>query len=259
MTGTAMADAGGGLAYAGPAVRKLAREFGVDLAGVAGTGEGGRVQAEDLHRHVRQAMTTVASPVTQATLFDEADVTDLEALRRQFNARDPGRPEITMASFLIKAVAATLGRFGNFNAVLHGDELMPQRRIHIGFAADTSDGVLVAVVRDGDRIGLRDISAELDGPMADGGIGLAEIERGCFLISWFASPGFIPMIRAPDLATLGAAPAVIRPVWNGQDFGPRLMLPLALSWDQRVADGAEAARFLAYLRGLLGDFRQILL
>jgi pyruvate dehydrogenase E2 component (dihydrolipoamide acetyltransferase) len=255
MADVAIAVATAGPAYAGPAVRKLAREFGVDLADVAGTGDGGRVQAQDLHRHVQQSMARAAVPATapHATHFDEADVTDLEALRQQFNAHNPGGPEITMASFLIKAVAVTLRSFPNFNASLEGDELVLKRQFHIGFAADTPNDLQVAVISDVDRKGLREISAAVAQPTLQAGDG------GCFSIASPGGQGFTPIINAPDVAMLGVARAAIKPVWNGQEFTPRLMLPLALSWDRRVIDGAEATGFLMHLSGVLGDFRQILL
>jgi pyruvate dehydrogenase E2 component (dihydrolipoamide acetyltransferase) len=298
----------GGPAYAGPAVRKLAREFGLDLADVAGSGEAGRIQAEDLHRHVRQAVARPPAPIPPAstlppwpaidfakfgptsrqplsrirrisgpalarnaatiphvTNFDEADITDLEALRQHFNAQDPKAPRLTVLSFLIKAMVATLRRFPNFNAALDGDDLILKQYFHIGFAADTPNGLLVPVIRHADRKGLHDISAELADlalQAREGRIRQTDMEGGCISISslgGIGGQGFTPIINAPEVAILGVARAATKPVWNGEAFMPRLMLPLSLSWDHRVLDGAEAARFLVHLTGLLGDIRQILL
>ena len=301
---------GTGATYAGPSVRKLARELGIDLSGVAGSGESGRVQIDDVHRHVQRvagqgtqvatapvsalppwpvidfarfgpverqrisrvrqisgpALARNAATIPHVTNFDEADVTELEELRQRFNAQDAGGgARITLLTFLIKAVVATLRAYPSFNASLDGDHLVLKQYFHIGFAADTPNGLLVPVVRDADRKGIAEIAREMADLAAQARGGLirqGSMEGGCFSISslgGIGGQGFTPIINAPEVAILGVAKAAIKPVWDGTAFAPRLMLPLALSWDHRVVDGAEAARFLVHLSGLLGDFRQILL
>jgi pyruvate dehydrogenase E2 component (dihydrolipoamide acetyltransferase) len=248
------------LAYAGPFVRKLARELGVDLALVSGSGDGGRIQMEDVHRHVQEAVRGRGDGVVSSALahFDEADVTELEALRQRFNAGDAGGGvEITMLSFVIKAVVATLRIFPAFSASLDDGLLFD-----IGFAAEGPNGLSVPVICDADRKGISGIArevAELSGEARDGRIRQGEMGGGCFSIVALGGVGFVPSINASEVAVLGVAGVAMRPVWNGEAFTPRLILPLALAWDSRVADSAGAARFLAHLSSVLEDFRQILL
>jgi pyruvate dehydrogenase E2 component (dihydrolipoamide acetyltransferase) len=299
--------------HASPSIRRMARELGVDLAAVTGTGPRGRIVREDLQRFVRNVM---AAPTTHAggdslggitlapwpqvdfskighidraplpkirklsgaslarnavviphvTNFEDADITDLEALRRTLNAQaSPADPKVTLLSFLIKATAATLAKYRQFNSSLDGDELVLKSYFHIGFAADTSNGLVVPVIRDVDTKSITQIAveaADLAARARDGKLKPTDMQGGCFTISSLGgvgSTGFTPIINAPEVAILGVTRAQMRPVWNGKEFQPRLILPLILSWDHRVVDGVAAARFLVHLSGLLNDLRKILL
>jgi pyruvate dehydrogenase E2 component (dihydrolipoamide acetyltransferase) len=170
-----------------------------------------------------------------------------------------------MLAFLIKACVAALQKFPDFNASLDGDQLVLKRYFHIGFAADTPNGLVVPVIKDADRKGVLQISAEMSElakKARDGKLSPSEMSGGCFSISSLGGIGgryFTPIINAPEVAILGVCRSVTEPVWDGKAFQPRLMLPLSLSWDHRVVDGASAARFNAFLIQILGDFRRVLL
>jgi len=204
--------------------------------------------------------------IPHVTQFDEADITDLEAFRVAMNQEhEKSNAKLTMLAFLIKASVAALKRFPDFNASIDGDNIVLKQYFHIGFAADTPNGLVVPVLRDADRKGVADIAREM-GELAkkarDGKIGPAEMQGGCFSISSLGGIGgtaFTPIINAPEVAILGVSKTKTKPVWNGKEFVPRLMLPLSLSYDHRVIDGAAAARFTSYLSQLLGDMRRTLL
>ncbi len=296
------------LPHASPSVRKFARELGVNLTQVKGSGNKGRITPDDVRQYVKAALAAAATggsgvgldllpwPKVDFTRFgeiestplsrikkisganlhrnwvmiphvtnnDKADVTSLEALRKQLN--EEGKKEgirVTMLAFVIKAVVAALKKFPEFNASLDGDNLVLKKYFHIGFAADTPNGLVVPVIRDADKKGVAEIAketAELAGLARDGKLGAANMQGGCFTISSLGGIGgtdFTPIINAPEVAILGLSRSTIEPVWNGKEFEPRLMLPLSLSYDHRVIDGAAAARFNAYLGSLLADFRRI--
>jgi pyruvate dehydrogenase E2 component (dihydrolipoamide acetyltransferase) len=304
-------------AHASPSVRKFARELGVDLAQVKGTGPNARIQQEDVQNFVKAAMSggapgatagagisgggslnllpwpTVdfakfgpieAKPLSRikkisganlarnwvmiphVTQFDEADITDLEAFRVQLNKEnEKGGIKITMLAFLIKASVAALKKFPDFNASLDGDNLVLKKYFHVGFAADTPNGLVVPVIRNADQKGVLQIAkemGELSAKAREGKLGPAEMQGGCFSISSLGGIGgtaFTPIINAPEVAILGVSKSATKPVWTGKDFAPRLMVPLSLSYDHRVIDGASAARFTAYLAGLLADMRRVML
>ncbi len=306
-----------GMPHASPSVRKFARELGVDLARVAGTGPKDRITQEDVQGFVKQALSGAAPasaaaagaslgggidllpwPKVDFTKFgeiepkplsrikkisganlhrnwvmiphvtnnDEADITDLEALRVTLNKEnEKSGIKITMLAFLIKACVAALRKFPEFNASLDGDNLILKKYFHIGFAADTPNGLVVPVIRDADKKGILEIAvamADLSKKARDGKLSPAEMQGGCFSISSLGGIGgthFTPIINAPELAILGASRSYMKPVWDGKQFMPRLVLPLSLSYDHRVIDGAAAARFNAYLGSLLADFRRIAL
>lgn len=204
--------------------------------------------------------------IPHVTNFDEADVTDLEAFRNRVNAenaKDPQAAKLTMLAFLIKASVATLKAFPTFNSSLDGENLVLKQYFHIGFAADTPNGLVVPVIRDADRKGLYEIAAEsaaLAKKARDGKLGPADMSGASFTVSslgGIGGTGFTPIINAPEVAILGVTRSQIRPVWNGKEFVPRLIMPLCLSWDHRVIDGALAARFLVQLAKLIDDFRRI--
>jgi pyruvate dehydrogenase E2 component (dihydrolipoamide acetyltransferase) len=173
--------------------------------------------------------------------------------------------KITMLAFLIRACIAALKKFPEFNAALDGDNLVYRKYFHIGFAADTPNGLVVPVIRDADRKGVAEIGTEMSALAArarEGKLSPTDMQGGTFSISSLGGIGgtyFTPIINAPEVAILGACRAVMRPTWNGEKFEPRLILPLSLSWDHRVIDGASAARFNSYLVQILGDFRRVLL
>jgi len=304
-------------AHASPSVRKFARELGVDLAQVKGTGPNARIQQEDVQNFVKQALSGGGAPggpagsvtgggslnllpwpsvdftkfgaietkplsrikkisganlarnwvmIPHVTQFDEADITDLEAFRVQMNKEnEKSGIKITMLAFLIKASVSALRKFPDFNASLDGDNLVLKKYFHIGFAADTPNGLVVPVIRNADQKGVLDIAKEMGALSAkarEGKLGPAEMQGGCFSISSLGGIGgtaFTPIINAPEVAILGVSKSATKPVWNGKDFSPRLMVPLSLSYDHRVIDGASAARFTAYLAGLLADMRRVML
>ena len=294
---------------AGPAARRAARELGIDLAAVSGTGRGGRVTLEDVARAARDAgqgggatsgllaglpewphpdfasfgeiervplsrIARIAGPllarnwvaIPHVTQFDEADITELEAFRKTVNAdhADEG-VKVTMVSLLLKACAVALREFPAFNSSLDGDELVLKHYYHLGFAADTPAGLMVPVIRDVDRKGLLGIArelAELSAAARDGSITGEQMTGGTFTISSLGGIGgtaFTPIINAPEVAILGVSRSAMKPVWDGRSFGARLMLPLSLSYDHRVIDGAAAARFTTRLAELLRDPREMLL
>ncbi|MBV7482833.1 dihydrolipoyllysine-residue acetyltransferase [Bordetella sp. BOR01] len=303
----------GQLPHASPSVRKFARELGVNLSKVKGSGLKDRITADDVRAFVKQALAAPAAaaggadgaalgllpwPKIDFTKFgpieakplsrikkisganlhrnwvmiphvtnnDEADITDLEALRVTLNKEnEKSGVKVTMLAFLIKAVVAGLKKFPEFNASLDGDQLVYKQYYHIGFAADTPNGLVVPVIRDADKKGILDIAkemGELSKKARDGKISPAEMQGGCFSISSLGGIGgthFTPIINAPEVAILGVSRSAQKPVWDGKQFVPRLIVPLSLSYDHRVIDGAAAARFNAYLGQLLADFRRIAL
>ncbi|MBV2180292.1 dihydrolipoyllysine-residue acetyltransferase [Castellaniella sp. MT123] len=304
------------LPHASPSVRQFARELGVNLSQVTGSGPKNRITADDIRSYVKQALATGGvSPVgstlpagegfsvlgwpkvdfakfgeieskplsrikkisganlhrnwvmiPHVTNNDVADITELEALRQQLNAENKkSGVKVTMLAFLIKAVVAALKKFPEFNASLDGDNLVLKHYYHIGFAADTPNGLVVPVIRDADRKGVLELAtetSELAAQAREGKLSPSQMQGGCFSISSLGGIGgtdFTPIINAPEVAILGVSRSAMQPVWDGKAFQPRLMLPLSLSYDHRVIDGASAARFNAYLAGLLADFRRIIL
>jgi pyruvate dehydrogenase E2 component (dihydrolipoamide acetyltransferase) len=204
--------------------------------------------------------------IPHVTNNDVADITELEELRQTLNQENQkSGTKVTMLAFLIKAVVAALKKFPEFNASIDGDNLVLKQYYHIGFAADTPNGLMVPVIRDADKKGIFELASETSdlAKMArDGKLSPAQMQGGCFSISSLGGIGgtnFTPIINAPEVAILGVSRSSHQPVWNGSEFLPRLMLPLSLSYDHRVIDGAAAARFNAYLGSLLADFRRIAL
>ncbi|CBJ42898.1 dihydrolipoyllysine-residue acetyltransferase [Ralstonia solanacearum] len=311
----------GKAAHASPSVRKYARELGVDVNLVGGTGPKNRITQDDVQRYVKGVMTGQAAapgkaaaaasapagggelnllpwPKVDFTKFgpvepkplsrikkisganlhrnwvmiphvtnnDEADITELEAFRVQMNKEhEKAGVKFTMLAFVIKAVVGALKKFPTFNASLDGDNLVFKQYYHVGFAADTPNGLMVPVIRDADKKGVVDIAkemAELSKAAREGKLKPDQMQGGCFSISSLGGIGgthFTPIINAPEVAILGLSRGYQKPVWDGKQFVPRLTLPLSLSYDHRVIDGAEAARFNAYLAAVLADFRRVLL
>jgi pyruvate dehydrogenase E2 component (dihydrolipoamide acetyltransferase) len=299
--------------HASPSVRKFARELGVDLSSVAGSGPKGRVLQADVQAFVKGALArSAAAPAAPAvggltvlpwpqvdfakfgpieaqplsrikkisganlhrnwvmiphvTNNDVADITDLEALRVQLNKEnEKSGVKLTMLAFLIKAAVAALKKHPEFNSSLDGDNLVLKRYYHIGFAADTPNGLVVPVIKDADKKGVMEVAKET-GDLAkqarEGKLKPTDMQGGTFSISSLGGIGgtsFTPIINAPEVAILGVSRSSQQPVWDGKAFVPRLMLPLSLSYDHRVIDGALAARFNAYLAQLLADFRRAML
>ena len=304
--------------HASPGVRRFARELGVDVALVKGSGPKGRILKEDIQNFVKQSLaggpglTTAgagstggglalglpawpkvdfakfgpveAKPLTRiqkisgpalarnwvmiphVTQFDEADVTDLEAFRSKVNEEiAKSGAKVTPLAFLIKAVVAALKKFPAFNSSLDGENLVLKHYWHIGFAADTPNGLVVPVIKNADQKGVIEIAketAELAGKAREGKLGPADMQGGTFSISSLGGIGgtaFTPIINAPEVAILGVSKTVTKPVWNGREFAPRQMLPLSLSYDHRVIDGASAARFTSYLAQVIADLRRSVL
>jgi pyruvate dehydrogenase E2 component (dihydrolipoamide acetyltransferase) len=303
--------------HASPSVRKFARELGVDVSRVQGTGPKGRITQDDVTAFVKGVMTgqraaPAAAPaaagggelnllpwpkidftkfgpvepkplsrikkisganlhrnwvmIPHVTNNDEADITELEALRVQLNKEnEKAGVKFTMLAFVIKAVVAGLKKFPTFNASLDGDNLVFKQYYHVGFAADTPNGLVVPVIRDADKKGLVEIAkemAELSKAAREGKLKPDQMQGGCFSISSLGGIGgthFTPIINAPEVAILGLSRSAMKPVWDGKQFVPRLTMPLSLSYDHRVIDGAEAARFNAYLGAILADFRRVIL
>ena len=204
--------------------------------------------------------------IPHVTNHDDADITELEAFRVQLNKEnEKAGIKVTMLAFLVKACVAALKKFPEFNSSLDGDQLVLKQYFHVGFAADTPNGLVVPVIKDADKKGILQISQEM-GELAkkarDGKLGPADMSGACFTISSLGGIGgryFTPIINAPEVAILGVCKSQIEPVWDGKQFQPRLMLPLSLSWDHRVVDGASAGRFNAYLGAILADFRRTML
>lgn len=309
-----------GRVYASPSVRRLAREFGVDLSAVSGSGRKSRILKEDVQSYVKYELSrpkmTPGSNVSEGsgglqvlpppkvdfakfgeveevpltriqklsgpnlhrnwvtiphvTQFEEADITDLEAFRKEQNQIAEKRKlgvKITPLVFMMKAVADALKAYPTFNSSLSasGESLVMKKYFHIGIAVDTPGGLVVPVVKDVDKKGVMDISRELTEisiKARDGKLKATDMQGSCFTISSLGGIGgtaFTPIVNAPDVAILGVSKSEIKPKWNGKDFAPRLMLPLSLSYDHRVIDGALAARFAVHLADCLGDIRRILL
>jgi pyruvate dehydrogenase E2 component (dihydrolipoamide acetyltransferase) len=295
---------GAGPVYASPSVRRLARERGIDLTRVGGTGRKGRITKEDLDRGPaapgpaapapgldlapwpsldfekfgpierveRSRIQKISAPnlarnwvmIPHVTHNDEADITELEAWRKQLNAEQED-VKVTMVAFLVIASVATLKEYPIFNSSLDGDELILKRYYNIGFAADTPGGLVVPVIKEADKKGLFEIAAdltELSGKARAGKLSPTDIQGSTFTISSLGGIGgtsFTPIVNAPEVAILGATRSAMKPVWNGSEFTPRLMLPLSLSYDHRVIDGAAAARFMVALVKVLSDLRRALL
>jgi len=296
--------------YAGPAVRLLARELGVQLDKVTGTGPRGRVQKDDVNNYVKAALSsaptatagagipqvpavdfsqfgdieTVAMSkiqkltaanmqrnwlnVPHVTQFDEADITKLESFRKSL--KDEGEKRgirITPVSFLIKALATSLQANPEFNRSLAGDgeNYVQKHYCHVGMAVDTPRGLVVPVIKDADQKGIWDISAEIASLAAsarEGRLKPAQMQGGCFTLSSLGAiggTGFTPIVNSPEVGILGVSKSQIKPVWNGSEFAPRLMLPLALSYDHRVINGGDAGRFMTHLVKLLSDIRHLAL
>jgi pyruvate dehydrogenase E2 component (dihydrolipoamide acetyltransferase) len=303
-------EAGFAKAHASPAVRRLAREFGVDLSRVKGSGPKERILREDVQAYVKGELArprgegagfalpplpqvdfakfgaVEARPLSRirklsganlhrnwvsiphVTQNDEADITELEAFRKaQAEEAKKSGIKFTMLGFLMKASVVALKQFPEFNASLSadGESLILKGYYHIGIAVDTPNGLVVPVIRDVDRKGLLDLAKELQAVserMRAGKIAPADLQGGCFSISSLGGLGgthFTPIINAPEVAILGVGRAVTRPVWDGKAFAPRLMLPLSLSYDHRVIDGAQGARFISYLSAVLSDIRRLVL
>jgi pyruvate dehydrogenase E2 component (dihydrolipoamide acetyltransferase) len=304
-------------------VRKFARELGVPLNEVKGTGLKGRITDTDIQSFTRSVMSGALQTLAAAaqakpaasggdgaalglipwpkvdfskfgpverkdmsrikkisganllrnaimipavTNHDDADITDLEAFRVSTNKEnEKSGVKVTMLAFLIKACVAALKKYPEFNSSLDGDALVYKNYWHIGFAADTPNGLMVPVIKDADKKGIFQISQEM-GELAkkarDGKLSPAEMSGATFTISSLGGIGgryFTPIINAPEVSILGVCKSQIEPKWDGKAFQPRLMLPLSLTWDHRVIDGAAAARFNVYLGQILGDFRRVLL
>jgi pyruvate dehydrogenase E2 component (dihydrolipoamide acetyltransferase) len=204
--------------------------------------------------------------IPHVTNNEDADVTELEAFRVQLNREnEKGGQKLTMLAFLIKACVIALKKFPDFNSSLDGDAIVVKRYYHIGFAADTPNGLVVPVIRDADTKGVFDLAKETSALAAkarDGKLAPGDMQGGTFSISSLGGIGgtsFTPIINAPEVAILGVCRAAMKPVWDGKQFAPRLILPLSLSWDHRVVDGAGAARFNAFLAQILADFRRVVL
>jgi pyruvate dehydrogenase E2 component (dihydrolipoamide acetyltransferase) len=201
--------------------------------------------------------------IPHVTHNDEADITELEAWRKRLNSEQDVK--VTMVSFLVVASVAALKAFPTFNSSLDGNELVLKRYYNIGFAADTPGGLVVPVIKDADKKGLLEIATELGALSAkarDGKLGPADMQGSTFTISSLGGIGgtsFTPIVNAPEVAILGVTRSAMKPVWNGSEFQPRLMVPLSLSYDHRVIDGAAAARFVVHLVGVLSDLKRALL
>ena len=301
--------------YASPAIRAFARELGVDVRQVKGSGRHGRIQRDDVSAWVKHALASGArlnqgasaslgglsllpwpkinfakfgeveekplsriqkisganlsrnwAMIPHVTQHDDADITELEAFRKQLGAENK-ELKISPLVFQIKAVVAALKQFPQFNASLDesGEKLILKKYFHVGIAVDTPDGLVVPVIRDCDKKGLLELARELgeiSKKAREKKLGPAEMSGGCFSISSLGGIGgtyFTPIVNAPEVAILGVSKAAVKPVWNGKEFAPRTILPLSLSYDHRVIDGALAARFASFLASQLGDIRRLLL
>ena len=298
--------------HASPSVRKFARQLGVDLSHVKGSGLKGRIFRDDVQRFVKDALTNPAAMarrsgapfdllswpkidfakfgaietkalsrirkiskanlarnwvmIPHVTQFDEADVTELEAFRKEINeAHSNEGIKVTILAFILKALVPALTEFPEFNSSLDGDNLILRKYFHLGFAADTPDGLVVPVVRDVDKKGVLQVAremGELSARAREGKLKPTDIQGGCFTVSSLGGIGgtaFTPIINAPEVAILGVSKLAHKPAFRDGAFAPRLMLPLSLSYDHRVIDGAAAARFITFLGKLLADMRRALL
>ncbi|OYQ81234.1 dihydrolipoyllysine-residue acetyltransferase [Ignatzschineria sp. F8392] len=229
----------------------------------------GEVEERELSRIQKISGANLArnwAMIPHVAQFDEADITELEALRKQLNKEyEREGVRVTILAFLFKAVVKALQKFPEFNSSLEGDKLILKKYYHIGFAADTPNGLVVPVIRDCDKKGVLEIATEmreLAGLAREGKLRGDQMTGGCFTISSLGGIGgtnFIPIINAPEVAILGVAKNQVKPVWNGKEFEPRLMIPLSLSYDHRVIDGALGARFIVYLNELLTDMRRMVI
>jgi pyruvate dehydrogenase E2 component (dihydrolipoamide acetyltransferase) len=226
----------------------------------------GAIERQPLSRIRRISGMALArnwSTIPHVTNFEEADITDLDRLRADLNSEFKSGPKITLVSFLVKACAATLRVFPSVNASLDGEEVVIKKYVHVGVAVNTPGGLLVPVVRNADQLGVREIACIIAARAVEakeGKLKASDMEGGCFTISslgGIGNTGFTPIINAPEVAILGVCKAAIQPRWDGKQFLPRQVLPLALSWDHRVLDGVEAARFLVHLSLLIQDFRRV--
>ncbi len=305
-------QASGKVPHASPSVRKFARELGVDVGLVTGTGRKGRITKDDVKNHVKTAMQTGGKTVVTAgfdvppfpdvdftefgqveseplsriqkisgkylhrnwvriphvTQYDEADITELEAFRNEnkADAKEQGF-NLTPLAFMVKAMAKALKKFPKFNTSLDngGENLIYKKYFHIGIAVDTPNGLVVPVIRDCDKKEVFEIAKEMRDisiKAREGKLAPKDMQGGCISISSLGGIGgtaFTPIINAPEVAILGVSRSNIKPVWNGSEFEPRLMLPLSLSYDHRVIDGADAARFIVYLSSILSDMKKMLL
>ncbi len=301
----------GGNAHASPSIRRFARELGVNLTQVGGSGEKGRVTKEDVQNFVKQSLAKPATGggalpgllpwpdvdfakfgeietkalsrikkisganlhrnwvmIPHVTQFEEADISEMEAFRKELGAEYAKQNlKITPLAFMLKACAITLKHFPDFNASLDtsGENLVLKKYIHIGVAVDTPNGLMVPVIRDVDQKGIVQLAKELGEVSAkarDLKISAADMQGGCFSISSLGGIGgtaFTPIINAPEVAILGVSRSSMKPIWKDGEFVPRLMLPLSLSYDHRVIDGAAAARFTTYLAHVLADMRRLAL
>jgi pyruvate dehydrogenase E2 component (dihydrolipoamide acetyltransferase) len=299
---------GDGPVYASPSARRLARELGVELSRVSGSGRNGRITKDDVQhaaaagpapsapagpgldllpwptvdfekfgpvdRVARSRIQRISAPnlarnwvmIPHVTHNDEADITELEAWRKKLNA-EQSDVKVTMVSFLVVACVAALKEFETFNSSLDGDDLVLKRYYNIGFAADTPGGLVVPVIKQADQKGLFEIAADLttlSSKARDGKLSPSDMSGSTFTISSLGGIGgtsFTPIVNAPEVAILGVTRSATKPVWNSTEnaFVPRLMVPLSLSYDHRVIDGALAARFTSYLVGVLSDLRRALL
>jgi pyruvate dehydrogenase E2 component (dihydrolipoamide acetyltransferase) len=303
------------LPHASPSVRKFARELGVDLHRVSGSGPKGRITPDDVRGFVKSVMSGAAAPATSSaaggggaglnllawpqvdfakfgpvestplsrikkisganlhrnwvmiphvTADEDADITDLEALRVALNKEnEKSGVKVTMLAFIMKVVVAALKKYPEFNSSLDGDNLVLKRYFHLGFAADTPNGLVVPVIRNVDQKGVFELAqetAELAKKARDGKLSPTEMQGGTFSISSLGGIGgthFTPLINAPEVAILGVSKSVMKPVWDGKAFVPRLILPMSLSYDHRVIDGASGARFNAFVAQCLSDFRRV--
>ena len=296
--------------YAGPAVRMLSRELGVDLSQVSGTGPKGRIQKDDVNNFVKSALQSGATStggagipqvptidfsqfgdietvklskiqkvtadnmqrnwlnVPHVTQFDDADITDLETFRKSLKPEGEKRGiKVTPVAFLIKAAAAALAANPEFNRSLAGDgeNYVQKHYINIGMAVDTPRGLVVPVIKDADKKGIWEISADVI-TMAtlarEGKLKPSDMQGGCFTISSLGAMGgngFTPIVNSPEVGILGVSKSQMKPIWDGSDFQPRLMLPLGLSYDHRVINGGDAGRFMTYLVKILSDIRHMTL
>jgi len=256
-------------AHASPSVRAFARQLGVDLSQIKGSGRRGRIIREDVTTQFKGAAGAAASPAgkLEVTHQESADITDLDKYRKEMDtqAKADGY-RVTLLSFIIKASVSALKAHWEFNSSIHpdGDKLIKKSYYNIGFAADTPHGLMVPVIKDADRKGIIEISrelADLSGQAREGKLKSQDMQGATFTISSLGGIGgtsFTPIVNAPEVAILGLTRSKLEPVWDGEQFVPRNMLPMSLSYDHRAVDGALAARFAATLKHLLGDVRRLM-